>query len=85
MDTLDEPLDVLKFSIAQQIYIKMRNNIELKGTLVSYDNHLNMIISKAEETSFQEGIKTKRKLDALYLRGDGIILISPLKKGITSL
>lgn len=30
----------------------MRNNIELKGTLVSYDNHLNMIISKAEETSF---------------------------------
>lgn len=29
----------------------MRNNIELKGILVSYDNHLNMIISKVEESS----------------------------------
>lgn len=51
MNTLDEPLDLLKYSISQQIYIKMRNNIELKGVLVSYDNHLNMIISKVEETS----------------------------------
>jgi small nuclear ribonucleoprotein (snRNP)-like protein len=62
----------------------MRNNIELKGTLISYDNHLNIILSKAEESSIDvQGNKIKRKLEALYLRGDGIILISPLNKGIT--
>jgi len=27
--------------------------------------------------------KIKRKLDVLYLRGDGIILVSSLSKGIT--
>ena len=62
----------------------MRNNTELKGTLISYDNHLNIILSKAEESTLDaDGNKIKRKLEALYLRGDGIILISPLSKGIT--
>lgn len=61
----------------------MRNHTELKGTLVSYDAHLNMILNKAEETETINEEKIRRKLDVLYLRGDGIILVSPLSKGIT--
>lgn len=78
MEVLEEPMDVLKFSLSKEIFIKMRNCSELKGTLVSYDAHLNMILSNAEETTIVDQNKIKRKLEALYLRGDGILLVSPL-------
>lgn len=62
----------------------MRNNTELKGNLISYDSHLNIILSQAEETQVQsDGQRVKRRLDAIYLRGDGIVLVSPLSKGMT--
>lgn len=56
MDThaLEEPLDLLKNSLTQKIYIKMRYNRELKGKLVTYDTHLNMILTEVEETYYED-------------------------------
>ena len=59
----------------------------------AYDQHLNMIISDVEETvttveldeeTFEEIYRTsKRNLSMLFVRGDGVILISPpLRVGI---
>jgi U6 snRNA-associated Sm-like protein LSm3 len=82
METLDEPLDLLRLALAQHIYIKLRNNREIKGKLISYDSHLNMILCDVEETFLNNQIKEKRKFKSLYLRGDAIILVSQLSKGI---
>ncbi len=53
--TLEEPLDLLRLSLTQIIFIKLRNNREIRGKLISYDNHLNMILSDAEEIINQNG------------------------------
>jgi len=82
-----QPLDLIRLSLDERIYVKMRGDRELKGRLQAYDQHLNMILSEVEETitlveidedTMEELIKTtKRNVDMLFIRGDGVILISP--------
>lgn len=79
---LEEPLDLLRLSLSQQVLVKMRNQREVSGKLVSYDQHLNMLLVDAQESYMEGEQKRKRPLPALYLRGDGIVLVSPVAKGI---
>jgi U6 snRNA-associated Sm-like protein LSm3 len=51
---IDEPIDLIKLAINEQIYIKCRQNRELKGKLIAYDSHLNMMLSDVEETFKKE-------------------------------
>ena len=48
--TVEEPLDLIRLSLDERIYVKMRNERELKGRLNAYDQHLNMILGEVEET-----------------------------------
>lgn len=48
--TVEEPLDLIKFSLDEKVYVKMRNDRELRGKLHAYDQHLNMILGDVEET-----------------------------------
>lgn len=85
--TVDEPLDLIRLSLDEVVYVKCRHGIELRGRLHAYDSHLNMVLGDVEEmtTSYdvdedtgEEIVQTsKRSLDLLFLRGDGVIMISP--------
>ncbi|PVD25089.1 hypothetical protein C0Q70_15587 [Pomacea canaliculata] len=48
--TVEEPLDLIRLSLDERIYVKMRNDRELKGRLHAYDQHLNMVLGDVEET-----------------------------------
>ena len=84
---VEEPLDLIRLSLDERIYVKMRNERELKGRLHAYDQHLNMILGDVEETvttaeideeTYEEVFKsTKRNIPMLFVRGDGVILVSP--------
>eukprot|EP00088_Acartia_fossae_P030770 TRINITY_DN31765_c0_g1_i1.p1 TRINITY_DN31765_c0_g1~~TRINITY_DN31765_c0_g1_i1.p1 ORF type:complete len:115 (+),score=28.67 TRINITY_DN31765_c0_g1_i1:37-345(+) len=84
---VDEPLDIIRLSLDEKIYVKMRNERELKGRLHAYDQHLNMVLGEVEETvtvveideeTYEEVYKsTKRNIPMLFVRGDGVILVSP--------
>ncbi|XP_074602580.1 U6 snRNA-associated Sm-like protein LSm3 [Brevipalpus obovatus] len=86
-NTVEEPLDLIRLSLDERIYVKMRNGRELKGHLHAYDQHLNMVLSEVEEIitnveideeTYEEVYKiTKRNLPMLFVRGDGVILVSP--------
>merc|ERR1712127_879779 len=86
-DTVEEPLDLIRLSVDERIYVKLRGDRELRGRLHAYDQHLNMILGEVEETitavdvdeeTFEEIVRsTKRKIDLLFVRGDGVILVSP--------
>ncbi|QCD94571.1 U6 snRNA-associated Sm-like protein LSm3 [Vigna unguiculata] len=65
-----EPLDLIRLSLDERIYVKLRSDRELRGKLHAYDQHLNMILGDVEET-------TKRTVPFLFVRGDGVILVSP--------
>ncbi|KAG2489038.1 hypothetical protein HYH03_012476 [Edaphochlamys debaryana] len=85
--TVKEPLDLIRLSLDERIYVKLRGERELRGRLHAYDQHLNMILGEVEETlttmeiddeTYEEIIKTqKRVIPFLFVRGDGVILISP--------
>mmetsp|Transcript_21492 Transcript_21492/g.59505 ORF Transcript_21492/g.59505 Transcript_21492/m.59505 type:complete len:105 (+) Transcript_21492:82-396(+) len=85
--TVKEPLDLIKLSLDERVYVKLRGERELRGRLHAFDQHLNMIVGDVEETTttveiddetYEEIIKTqKRTVPFLFVRGDGVILVSP--------
>ncbi|KAH7729584.1 U6 snRNA-associated Sm-like protein LSm3 [Aphelenchoides avenae] len=85
--TVEEPLDLVRLSLNERVYVKMRGDRELRGRLHAFDQHLNMILADVEETvitvetdeeSFEEIYKTtKRKVPMLFVRGDSVILVAP--------
>ena len=80
---IEEPFDLIRLSLAESVFVKLRSDRELRGILQAYDEHLNMILSEVEETVTTVDPKTSkptsitRKIDMLFVRGDGIILVSP--------
>ncbi|XP_074645204.1 U6 snRNA-associated Sm-like protein LSm3 [Tubulanus polymorphus] len=91
-NTVEEPLDLIRLSLDERICVKMRNDRELRGRLHAYDQHLNMILGDVEETvttieideeTFEEIYKsTKRTIPMLFVRGDGVILVSPPMRNV---
>ncbi|EFC44569.1 predicted protein [Naegleria gruberi] len=83
--TVLEPLDLIRLSLDEQVYIKLKGDRELRGTLHAYDQHLNMVLGNVEETIHEIDIdketneqqmkSTTRKIGMLFLRGDGVILV----------
>mmetsp|Transcript_2907 Transcript_2907/g.2401 ORF Transcript_2907/g.2401 Transcript_2907/m.2401 type:complete len:94 (-) Transcript_2907:28-309(-) len=81
---IDEPFDLIRLSLDERIQVKCRGDRYLRGRLVAYDSHLNMVLSDVEEViepTVREGEKpprpVRRELDTIFVRGDGIILINP--------
>ncbi|EOA33253.1 hypothetical protein CARUB_v10022004mg [Capsella rubella] len=48
--TVREPLDLIRLSLDERIYVKLRSDRELRGKLHAFDQHLNMILGDVEET-----------------------------------
>ncbi|KAK1900876.1 U6 snRNA-associated Sm-like protein LSm3 [Dissostichus eleginoides] len=83
-NTVEEPLDLIRLSLDERIYVKMRNDRELRGRLHAYDQHLNMILGDVEETVTTVEIDEetyeelyKRNIPMLFVRGDGVVLVAP--------
>lgn len=47
--TVREPLDLIRLSLDERIYVKLRGEREIRGKLHAYDQHLNMILGDVEE------------------------------------
>uniref|UniRef100_A0A0N4ZGI4 U6 snRNA-associated Sm-like protein LSm3 n=1 Tax=Parastrongyloides trichosuri TaxID=131310 RepID=A0A0N4ZGI4_PARTI len=88
--TVDQPLDLIRLCLNEVVLVKMRSEREVVGKLHAFDQHLNMVLSDAEETvtiaEFEESQcedvfkQVKRIIPMLFLRGDSVILVSPLLK-----
>ncbi|KAJ7781064.1 like-Sm ribonucleoprotein [Mycena metata] len=88
--TIQEPFDLIRLSLSERVFVKLRGDRELTGILHAYDGHMNLIMSDVEERiMLVEGIDVgppgqgatvkvaTRKMDMLFVRGDGVILVSP--------
>ncbi|KAJ2696543.1 Sm-like protein lsm3b [Coemansia spiralis] len=84
---IQEPLDLVRLSLDERIYVKLRGDRELRGRLHAYDQHLNMVLGDVEETisvvDIGDGAQAptvrvvSRAVPMLLVRGDGVILVSP--------
>ncbi|KAJ9293366.1 hypothetical protein DTO271G3_7862 [Paecilomyces variotii] len=84
--SVSEPLDLVRLSLDEIVFVKLRGDRELKGRLHAYDSHCNLVLGEVEETVYmveedesgEETIKTIRKQEEmLFVRGDSVVLISP--------
>ena len=90
---IQEPLDLIRFSLSEKVEVKCRGDRTLLGKLHGYDAHLNMVLGEVEETCLlpepgvsqtdesaaltsQNSRVVKRNMDMLFVRGDGVILVS---------
>ncbi|EMR09858.1 hypothetical protein PNEG_02039 [Pneumocystis murina B123] len=87
--SVSEPLDLIRLSLDERVYVKLRGDREIKGKLHAYDSHLNMVLSDAEETVYtididdeaEEHISTRKThSEMIFIRGDSVILISPPRR-----
>ena len=84
---MEEPLDLIRLSIDERVYVKCRNDRELRGKLHAFDQHLNMVLGEVEETVTSYEIdeetdaeivkKATRQVGMLFVRGDIVVLVSP--------
>jgi U6 snRNA-associated Sm-like protein LSm3 len=87
MTSITKPLDLIKLSIGERVYIKCRGGRELEGLLHAFDSHMNMVLEDVEETVTTTDIdeeteeelvqSRKRSIEMLFVRGDVVILVSP--------
>ncbi len=71
---MSKPFDLLTTALGKNVLVKLKNGIEVRGTLEAYDPHLNLSVREAEELA--DG-QVKKKLGSLLVRGDTIVYISP--------
>ncbi|CAP22860.2 Protein CBR-LSM-3 [Caenorhabditis briggsae] len=67
--TVEEPLDLLRLSLDEKVYVKMRNDREVEETITTRE---------VDEDTFEEIYRqSKRVVPMLFVRGDSVILVSP--------
>ena len=69
-----KPLDVLQQTLHKRVLVEMKGGRSLRGTLDAFDQHLNLVLSGAEEVGV-DGAPPNAGLT--LLRGDSIVFISP--------
>jgi small nuclear ribonucleoprotein len=71
--TLERPFDLLNKAIGQQVLIRMKGGMFIRGRLKSFDAHMNLAMESSEEL---EGGELKAKIGTIVLRGGNIIYVS---------
>ncbi|KAL8935099.1 MAG: hypothetical protein Q9211_004882 [Gyalolechia sp. 1 TL-2023] len=49
---VSEPLDLVRLSLDEVVFVKLRGDRELKGRLHAYDSHCNLVLGEVEETIY---------------------------------
>ncbi|GGI78770.1 small nuclear ribonucleoprotein (Sm) [Vulcanisaeta souniana JCM 11219] len=63
----------LQRNLNKVILVKLRNGSEIRGVLIGYDQHLNLLLTDTEEINQRSGVKSS----LMIIRGDTILFISP--------
>ncbi|KIX08316.1 uncharacterized protein Z518_02972 [Rhinocladiella mackenziei CBS 650.93] len=50
--SVSEPLDLVRLSLDEVVFVRLRGDRELKGRLHAYDSHCNLVLGEVEETIY---------------------------------
>jgi len=67
-----KPLDVLSELLENQVMVRLKNGLIIKGKLKAFDIHINLVL---EDASFEDN-DVEKKFKSMFLRGDMVIFIS---------
>ena len=69
-----KPLELLEQNLHKRVLVATRGGRSFRGVLDAYDQHLNLVLSAAEEV-VQEVVTPRAGLT--LVRGDSVVYISP--------
>ena len=69
----DLTIRLLKSSLQQPVIVKLKGHRSIRGVLVGFDEHLNLVLRSAEFIHDEQS----QELGEVVLRGDSVIFISP--------
>ncbi|HTT35234.1 MAG TPA: LSm family protein [Thermoplasmata archaeon] len=69
-----KPLELLQQSLHKRVLVEVRGGHSFRGVLDAFDQHLNLVLSSAEEV-VDETVTPRGGMT--LLRGDSIVYISP--------
>ena len=72
--TEKRPFDVLNNALNNTVVIGLKGGVTIRGTMVAYDVHMNLVLEKAE---ILENDEVKKGIGTVLLRGDSVVYISP--------
>ncbi len=72
--SVDMAVKVLDESINQIVLIKLKGGKTIRGNLLGFDQHMNLLIDSSEEVSAEGNSKS---LGTIVVRGDNVVMISP--------
>ncbi|MFH1834748.1 MAG: LSM domain-containing protein [Methanobacteriota archaeon] len=67
-----KPLDALNGMVGNQVLVRLKNGMDVSGTLKAFDIHINVVLDDAEYTEDD----VKKKVKTLFVRGDMILFVS---------
>ncbi|MCL5419521.1 MAG: LSm family protein [Candidatus Marsarchaeota archaeon] len=70
----ERPFDLLNKAVGKQVMIRLKNGLDIRGKVVSFDAHMNIVLDGAEEL---ESGNLKAKIGTVLLRGGNILFVSP--------
>lgn len=77
---VQEPLDLVRLSLDEQVYVKLRGDRELRGRLHAYDSHCNIVLGDAEETITVVDVDEESGSETVRVRSYKTTLTSRLSK-----
>ena len=72
--SVDMAVKVLDESINKVVLIKLKGGKTLRGNLLGFDQHMNLLLDSTEEIPFEGEAKS---LGTIVVRGDNVVMISP--------
>jgi small nuclear ribonucleoprotein len=66
--------EILTESLGSFVLVKLKGGREVRGTMKSFDQHLNLVLENAEELIAD---KEAKKLGTIIVRGDNVVIVSP--------
>ena len=75
--SVDMAVKVLDESINKVVLIKLKGNKTIRGSLLGFAQHMNLLLDQSEEIPSEGDTKS---LGSIVVRGDNVIMISPPPK-----
>lgn len=72
--SVDMAVKVLDESINQVVLIKLKGGKTIRGNLLGFDQHMNLLLDSSEEIPAEGDAKG---LGSIVVRGDNVVMISP--------
>ena len=72
--SVDMAVKVLDESINQIVLIKLKGGKTIRGNLLGFDQHMNLLLESSEEIPIEGD---SNSLGTIVVRGDNVVMISP--------